>query len=177
MTNPLLIFLEILIIILAVLFLCAKNIFRAALYFLFIFIGICAIYFCLQLHFIAAIELMIYVGGIVILLIFAIFLTKTPLDKLNFVAGKQHIFLSLLAVGMLFSLFCFYEKKSIIAQTLNNKVFASYAELSNQPVQVNSFGYLFLDVQQVYFLPFEIISLILLLVLVGCVMIIKQKFK
>ena len=177
MTNPILIFLETLIVILGIFFLFAKNIFKAAMFFLLIFVGICAIYFCLQLNFIAAIELMIYVGGVVILLIFAIFLTKTPLDKLNFTNGNKHIVLSGLACALLFVVFYVYEKKSHIAQIMNNNSYSDLAQLNTQQINVSTIGNLFLDMQQEYFLPFEMISLILLLVLVGCVMIIKQKFK
>src|SRR6188472_2525599 len=53
-----------------------RMIFRAAIYLLFSLIGIAGIYFWLQYEFIAAVQIVVYVGGIVVLIIFSIFLTQ-----------------------------------------------------------------------------------------------------
>lgn len=53
-----------------------RQIFRAAIYLLFSLIGIAGIYFWLQYEFIAAVQIVVYVGGIVVLIIFSIFLTQ-----------------------------------------------------------------------------------------------------
>ena len=50
-----------------------RHIFRAAIYLLFTLIGIAGIYFWLQYEFIAAVQIVVYVGGIVVLIIFSIF--------------------------------------------------------------------------------------------------------
>src|ERR1700751_788141 len=52
------------------------QIFRAAFYLLFSLIGIAGIYFWLQYEFIAAVQIIVYVGGIVVLIIFSSFLTQ-----------------------------------------------------------------------------------------------------
>ena len=52
------------------------KIFRSAIWLLFSLIGIAALYFWMQVEFIAAIQIVVYVGGIVILIIFSIFLTQ-----------------------------------------------------------------------------------------------------
>ena len=51
------------------------KIFRSAIWLLFSLIGIAALYFWMQVEFIAAIQIVVYVGGIVILIIFSIFIT------------------------------------------------------------------------------------------------------
>ncbi len=55
-----------------------RQIFRAAIYLLFSLIGIAGIYFWLQYEFIAAVQIVVYVGGIVVLIIFSIFLHSKP---------------------------------------------------------------------------------------------------
>ena len=52
------------------------KIFRAAIWLLFSLVGIAALYFWMQVEFIAAIQIVVYVGGIVVLIIFSIFLTQ-----------------------------------------------------------------------------------------------------
>ena len=51
-----------------------RQIFRSAIYLLFTLIGIAGIYFWLNYQFIAAVQIVVYVGGIVVLIIFSIFL-------------------------------------------------------------------------------------------------------
>jgi NADH-quinone oxidoreductase subunit J len=53
-----------------------RKIFRSAIWLLFSLIGIAALYFWLQVEFIAAVQIIVYVGGIVVLIIFSIFLTQ-----------------------------------------------------------------------------------------------------
>src|SRR6478735_7675819 len=53
-----------------------RQIFRAAIYLLFALVGIAGLYFWLQYQFIAAVQIVVYVGGIVVLIIFSIFLTQ-----------------------------------------------------------------------------------------------------
>src|SRR5258705_12296653 len=53
-----------------------RKIFRSAIWLLFSLIGIAALYFWLQVEFIAAVQIVVYVGGIVVLIIFSIFLTE-----------------------------------------------------------------------------------------------------
>ena len=52
-----------------------RKIFRASIWLLFSLIGIAALYFWMQLEFLAAVQIIVYVGGIVVLIIFSIFLT------------------------------------------------------------------------------------------------------
>src|ERR1700748_602365 len=51
------------------------KIFRSAIWLLFSLTGIAGLYFWLNYEFIAAVQVVVYVGGIVVLIIFSIFLT------------------------------------------------------------------------------------------------------
>src|SRR5580693_1232362 len=53
----------------------SRKIFRSAVFLLFSLIGIAGLYFWLDYEFIAAVQVVVYVGGIVVLIIFSIFLT------------------------------------------------------------------------------------------------------
>lgn len=52
-----------------------KQLFRSAIYLLFTLINIAALYFMLNYEFIAAVQVVVYVGGIVVLILFSLFLT------------------------------------------------------------------------------------------------------
>src|SRR5437868_6324400 len=60
----------------------SRQIFRSAIYLLFSLIGIAGLYFWLQYQFIAAVQIVVYVGGIVVLIIFSIFLTQQAGEEL-----------------------------------------------------------------------------------------------
>jgi NADH-quinone oxidoreductase subunit J len=54
----------------------SKKIFRSAIWLLLSLTGVAGIYFWMQVEFIAAVQIVVYVGGIVVLIIFSIFLTQ-----------------------------------------------------------------------------------------------------
>src|SRR6266571_5900116 len=53
-----------------------RKIFRSAIWLLFSLIGVAGLYFWMDVQFIAAVQIIVYVGGIVVLIIFSIFLTQ-----------------------------------------------------------------------------------------------------
>ena len=59
-----------------------RHIFRAAIFLLFSLIGVAGMYFWMQYEFIAAVQIVVYVGGITVLIIFSIFLTQQAGEKL-----------------------------------------------------------------------------------------------
>src|SRR5450631_1109838 len=52
------------------------KIFRSAIWLLFSLTGIAGLYFWMQVEFVAAVQIIVYVGGIVVLIIFSLFLTQ-----------------------------------------------------------------------------------------------------
>jgi NADH-quinone oxidoreductase subunit I len=52
------------------------KVFRSAIWLLFSLMGIAGLYFWMEVEFIAAVQIIVYVGGIVVLIIFSIFLTQ-----------------------------------------------------------------------------------------------------
>src|SRR5438045_5354268 len=80
-----------------------RKIFRSAIWLLFSLIGVAALYFWLQVEFIAAVQIVVYVGGIVVLIIFSIFLTQQSGKEMPKPLMKRTIFSVLAAIfGLVF---------------------------------------------------------------------------
>jgi len=145
----------------AVLAVTTRMIFRAAIYLLFCLIGIAGIYFWLQYEFIAAVQIVVYVGGIVVLIIFSIFLTQQAGDLLAKPKLGRQVFSALSAFcGM--TLVMLQLVQHTFAMTANKAVAPTVANIGNQMVGVEEGG---------YSLPFEVVSILLLAALIGCIVI------
>ena len=145
----------------AVLAVSTRMIFRAAIYLLFSLIGIAGIYFWLQYEFIAAVQIVVYVGGIVVLIIFSIFLTQQAGDQLP----KQKIGRQLFS-----ALAAFCGLALVLTQLLQHE----FVETNNKPIAptVANIGHQMLGVDDNgYALPFEVVSILLLAALIGCIVI------
>lgn len=137
-----------------------RQIFRAAIYLLFSLIGIAGIYFWLQYEFIAAVQIVVYVGGIVVLIIFSIFLTQQAGEKL----ARQKLSRKLFAV---LAVFCGF------ALTMLQVSQHSFTTIGQAKVETTVFniGKTMMLVDGGYALPFEVISMLLLAAMVGCIVI------
>lgn len=138
-----------------------RKIFRAAIWLLFSLVGIAALYFWMEVEFVAAVQIIVYVGGIVILIIFSIFLTQQSGEKMPKPPLQRTIF-SVLAA--LFGLGFTYQ---LIAEY-------GFAESNNQPfkVAVSDIGTQMLSTtEHGFILPFEVVSMLLLAAMVGCIVI------
>lgn len=145
----------------ALLAVCTAKIFRAAIWLLFSLIGIAGLYFWLQMEFIAAVQIIVYVGGIVVLIIFSLFLTQQSGKQMARPSTTRIIF-SLLAVLIGF----------VITYFLISPY--PFAPLSDQPsaITVKQIGSQMLDARQYgYVLPFEVVSVLLLAAMIGCIVI------
>jgi NADH-quinone oxidoreductase subunit J len=145
----------------AVLSVSTRQIFRAAIYLLFTLIGIAGIYFWLDYQFIAAVQIVVYVGGIVVLIIFSIFLTQQAGEKLAKQKIGRKIF-SALAVFCAFAL-------TMLQMYQHDFVITSDQSAGNT---VKDIGRRMLDTgENGYALPFEVVSMLLLAAMVGCIVI------
>ena len=71
------------ILLMSVLAVTTKKILRAASYLLFILIGTAGLYLMLNYHFLAAVQITVYAGGVLVLFIFAIFLVNSKGDEIE----------------------------------------------------------------------------------------------
>lgn len=70
----------------------SRKIFRSAIWLLASLVGVAALYFWMQVEFIAAVQIIVYVGGIVVLIIFSIFLTHQAGKELPKPLMKRTLF-------------------------------------------------------------------------------------
>lgn len=137
-----------------------RKIFRSAIWLLLSLIGVAALYFWMQVEFIAAVQIAVYVGGIVVLIIFSIFLTEQA-GKEMLKAPPVRIITSLLSVlfGTAFSIITIFQ----YGFKTGNGHFDS---------SVNRIGTAMMETKQGGFsLPFEVVSILLLAAMVGCIVI------
>ncbi|HEY8968741.1 MAG TPA: NADH-quinone oxidoreductase subunit J [Puia sp.] len=155
----------------------SRKIFRSAIWLLFSLTGIAGLYFWLQMEFIAAVQVVVYVGGIVVLIIFSIFLTQQSGRDLPAPVRVRSIF-SVLAVCMGFVLTCLMLRRydfgravggTGLGQTVREPVAggvgpidASVGTIGAQMLSTSEHGYV---------LPFEVISILLLAAMIGCIVI------
>lgn len=144
------------IIIFAIMSVTLKNIFHSALSLIVALLGIAAVYIYLDAEFLALIQILIYVGAIMALIIFGIMLTLKISDK-TLKQHNQQQFLSFLICGAFASLLISIFVRFKIEATPSSKAI-SLAEIGKQLLGT-------------YALPFEVISVILLAALIGAIVI------
>ena len=144
-----------------------RQIFRAAIFLLFSLIGVAGIYFWMEYQFIAAVQIVVYVGGIVVLIIFSIFLTQQAGEKMPRQRLDRKIFAAL-------AVFCGFALTMV--QVYQQTYYTSDAPA--QDATVVNIGKKMLSVnEEGYALPFEVISMLLLAAMVGCIVIALRQRK
>ncbi len=137
------------------------KIFRAAIWLLFSLVGVAALYFWMQVEFIAAVQIIVYVGGIVVLIIFSIFLTQQSGSEMPRPAVKQIIFSALAALFGFGFTFNIINQYGFVAKSV--KPFAVNVEdIGMQMLSTTEYGFV---------LPFEVVSMLLLASMIGCIVI------
>ncbi len=146
----------------------SRKIFRAAVFLLFSLIGIASLYFYLNYEFLAAVQIVVYVGGIVVLIIFSIFLTHASGDEMKKPVLWRAVF-SALAAAFATALTLLYINEHNFTATANATVAPTVKNIGLQMLSTTQHGYI---------LPFEVVSMLLLAALIGCIVIaIKIKTK
>jgi NADH-quinone oxidoreductase subunit J len=139
----------------------SRQIFRAAIYLLFSLIGVAGLYFWMRYDFVAAAQIVVYVGGIVVLIIFSIFLTQQSGEKLSRQKPGRKIF-SAIAAFCGFALTMLQVYQHSFAKSTNPPVETTVASIGKQMLSLNDQGYA---------LPFEVVSMLLLAAMIGCIVI------
>jgi NADH-quinone oxidoreductase subunit J len=152
----------------AILAVTSKRIMRAATYLLFVLIGTAGIYLLLNYHFLAAVQLSVYAGGILILFLFAIFLTNPkgdvaePHDRRRTLMG---------IVGALCG--------AVVTGLIVLKQFFLYpvpdAAVGDHEVNMQVIGTALMGTEKYqYLLPFEALSVLLLACIIGGILIARK---
>jgi len=138
-----------------------RNIVRAAVALIFSFCGMAALYILLDAEFLAAVQVLIYVGGITILLLFAIMLTSRISARTARVVNDQMVLSGIAAIGLLGGLI--YAVVSGIAAS------------SGPPRLPETTPFLGRALLTTYVLPFEVVSVLLLAAMVGAIVLARRE--
>ncbi len=154
-----------LILVFSVLTVTTRRILRAATFLLLVLVSTAGLYFMLSYEFMAAVQLTLYAGGIVVLIIFSILLTSHISQKFEPVGWKKAYFSALAAVAG--AILC-------ITAILQHQFQATTQ--AAQEVDMKLIGRSLLSTDRDgYVLPFEVISILLLAAMVGSIVVAKRK--
>src|SRR5215218_4921211 len=138
-----------------------RNIVRTAVALLFTLAGVAGLYFLLNAEFLAAVQLVVYAGGTLILIIFGVMLTsKSPFSRFEPKLGEVMIAISIAAI-LLFALVM-----GIVRTTFKDE------PLATGLYPVDRLGQVLLGD---YLVPFEVVSVLLLVVMIGAAYLAKGR--
>lgn len=149
----------------AVIVVTVRNIVHAAFSLMVTLFSIAGLYVFLQADFLAATQVIVYVGGILVLILFGVMMTSGRLDmKLKMERGQ-------LFWGGLVTILIFALLLSVIRRTPWNV----QEELGTVEGTTSQIGKAIL--QREFLLPFEVASVILLIALIGAVLISRKEVR
>ena len=152
------------IIVFSVLTVTSRKILRAAVYLLFVLMATAGLYFMFNYNFLAAVQLTVYSGGIVVLIVFAVLLTAHMEEDLESVGKVKALLTGVLALGgmglTIYALSTF-PFKPIESSTAAYDIKA----IGTKMLSYGDYGYV---------LPFEVISILLLAAIVAAIIIAKK---
>jgi NADH-quinone oxidoreductase subunit J len=162
--------LAIFIVVMSVMAVTSGKILRAATYLLFVLIGTAGLYLMLNYHFLAAVQISVYAGGIVVLFIFAIFLTSNKGDMVDN-HNKKRILYGVVAAVAGVTLTGFALLKHEFLNYLDNPTITGDREINMKMIGQALMG----TEKYQYLLPFEILSVLLLACIIGGILIARKR--
>ncbi len=152
------------IVVFSVLTVTSRKILRAAIFLLFVLVSTSGLYFMLNYQFMAAVQLTLYAGGIVVLIIFSILLTSHISQKFEPVGWKKSAFSAIAAAaGAILAII-----------TILDYNFSATTEAA-KAVDMKLIGRSLLTTgQDGFVLPFEVISILLIAAMVAAIVVAKK---
>jgi len=162
----------------------SKNVVYSAFSLVFTFFGVAGLYVLLNADFLAITQLLIYVGGILILLIFGVMLTNRIVNVDIRSGGGSKIPAAIISLGLLGALGAAifgthwitfkdmpWSKTQWHVDALNGAL-KEFSQTQGSEGTASTIGKLFLTD---YLLPFEVVSIVLLIALIGAAMIARRE--
>ena len=145
----------------------SKKVLRATVYLLFVLGTTSALYFMLNYFYLAAVQLIVYVGGIVVLIIFSILLTSHINERLPMAGTARSVLTALVSVaGALVCLTVILAHPFVASSTVAAD--DSVMFIGQSLLNYGTGGYV---------LPFEVISILLLAAMIAAIVIAKRENK
>lgn len=140
----------------------SRKMLRSVIFLLFVLCGIAGVYFLIDYNFLAAIQLTVYAGGIIVLIIFSVLLVHHIEMELEIAKTSKKI---VTALACLIGLGVFLT--TIYAHDFNvveNYITTTTADIGRKLLSYEDGGFI---------LPFEVISVLLLAAMIGAIVIAK----
>jgi NADH-quinone oxidoreductase subunit J len=151
----------------ALLMITRRNPITSALYLILNFFCVSGLYLLLKAQFIAIIQVLVYMGAIMVLLLFVIMLLNLQ-DESKFT--EKFTYKKITATLLTILLFC------VIALTVYTGFSGKYLTMSEKALEIGKAEYLGAELFTNYSFPFELASFLLLAAIVGAVVLAKKKF-
>ncbi|HHH54308.1 MAG TPA: NADH-quinone oxidoreductase subunit J [Bacteroidetes bacterium] len=157
--------LAIIIVVFSLLAVTSRKVMRATTYLLFVLIATGGLYFLIDYNFMGGVQLIVYAGGIVALIVFAVMLTQKIDKKIHAPEKMRMIMAALLSiVGSFLTIYVllkhpFEESTEDIGQSVST--------LGQGLLNYGDNGYV---------LPFELVSVLLLASMIAAIVVAKRKF-
>ena len=140
----------------------SRKMLRSVIYLLFVLAGVAGIFFLVDYNFLAAVQLTVYAGGIIVLMIFSVLLVHHIEMKLEVAKISKRISVGLACVigaGVFITTIYSYDFNVIGKATTTTT-----AEIGKGLLSYEAGGFI---------LPFEVISVLLLAAMIGAIVIAK----
>ena len=139
-----------------------QNLLRAALGLILAFLGVAGIYFMLEAEFVGVVQILVYIGAISVLILFAVMLTRGLMQGRSSAHNTQWM----AAAGIALLLFTILVAVSLGA---NWHIDTARTTVGDMIPKLGT------ELLTTYLLPFEAISLLLLAALVGAIVIAREE--
>lgn len=140
----------------------SRKMLRSVIYLLFVLCGVAGIYFLIDYNFLAAIQLTVYAGGIIVLIIFSVLLVHHIEMQLEIAKLSRQILTALACmVGLGIFLTTIYSHDFNVVE---NSRTTTTADIGSKLLSYEAGGFI---------LPFEVISVLLLAAMIGAIIIAK----
>jgi NADH-quinone oxidoreductase subunit J len=143
-----------------------RNLFHGANWLLVCLFGVAGFYVMLAAPFLAAVQILVYMGAIVILIIFAIMLTRGVMGAKEGVNSRWPVGLAMSAIAFLLIAF-------IMILASNSPLLTYPTDVVVDPNGLVNFGKALVDYKQ-YALPFEMASMLLTAAMIGAIVIARE---
>ena len=137
-----------------------KNIVHAALALVVVLAGVAAQYILLQAEFLGIVQVLIYIGAVIVLFLFGIMLTRAPMRKTGEFDNDQRILAALVAL-LIFGVLGYL----LADQFGGDKIHFG------QPTQTSTIAD---SIFRTYVVGFEVVSMLLLAALVGAIVLARR---
>jgi len=138
----------------------SRQMLRSVIYLLFVLIGVAGIYFLIDYNFLAAVQLTVYAGGIIVLVIFSVLLVHHI---------EMELEIAKLSEKLITGLVCLIGLGVLLATIYSNdfKVVENYKSTTVDDIGLGLLSY----EAGGFILPFEVISVLLLAAMIGAIII------